>query len=184
MKKTVVLSALVLSGLLLAQVGCSKPVEEPKDDFKPATAKPLPPGPEKLEIKDEVVGDGPEAKSGDEVRVHYTGTLMDGKKFDSSRDRNEPFKFKLGQGQVIKGWDQGVVGMKVGGKRTLTIPSDLGYGDTGSPPNIPGKAGLKFDVELVEVVGAGGGGDAGAGKDGGASKDGGPAKDAAAPAKK
>src|SRR5438045_3381152 len=80
-------------------------------------------GPEKpLEIKDVVVGKGPEAKSGDTVKVHYTGTLTDGKEFDSSRKRNEPFQFTLGQGMVIKGWDEGVAGMKVGGKRKLTIP--------------------------------------------------------------
>lgn len=172
MKKTFALLGAFVTALAIS--GCSKPVEEPKEDFKPAQAKPLPPGPEKLEIKDEVVGQGREVKSGDEVHVHYTGTLMDGKKFDSSRDRNEPFKFKIGQGQVIKGWDQGVVGMKVGGKRQLTIPSDLGYGDNGSPPNIPGKAGLKFDVELVDIVEAidGGAGDGGAKKD----KDAGAAK--------
>ncbi len=146
-------SALILL-LVTSLVACTKAAEEPKEDYKPATAKPLPPGPDKLQITDELVGSGREAKQGDEVKVHYTGTLMDGKKFDSSRDRTEPFKFKLGSGQVIKGWDQGVVGMKVGGKRKLVIPSELGYGDNGSPPNIPGKAGLKFDVELVEIVDA------------------------------
>lgn len=175
MKKTF---ALLGACLALSITACSKPVEEPKEDFKPSTPKPLPPGPEKLEIKDETVGQGREAKSGDEVRVHYTGTLMDGKKFDSSRDRNEPFKFKLGQSQVIKGWDQGVVGMKVGGKRQLTIPSDLGYGDNGSPPNIPPKAGLKFDVELIEIMADAPDGGA---ADGGAKKD--AKKDAGAPKK-
>jgi FKBP-type peptidyl-prolyl cis-trans isomerase len=137
--------------LLVVVLGCSRSVSEPSGDFKPATSDPLPPGPAKLEVVDESVGTGREAKSGDTVRVHYTGTLMNGKKFDSSRDRGDPFEFKLGEGKVIKGWDQGVVGMKVGGKRKLTIPSDLGYGDKGSPPSIPGKAGLKFDVELIEV---------------------------------
>jgi len=154
------LSVLVLSSVC----GCSKKVDEPPvSDYKPAQADPLPPGPEKLETKDETVGTGVEAKTGDTVSVHYTGTLMNGKKFDSSRDKNQPFEFQLGKGNVIKGWDQGVVGMKVGGKRKLTIPSALGYGERGSPPNIPPNAGLKFDVELLEVKGAGGPADAGAG---------------------
>lgn len=137
--------------LLGAALACEKKVDEPSSTYKPAEAPPEPPGPTKLEIVDDAVGTGREAKTGDTVKVHYTGTLMGGKKFDSSRDRNEPFKFTLGKGEVIKGWDQGVVGMKVGGKRKLTIPSDLGYGDSGHPPNIPPKAGLKFDVELVSV---------------------------------
>jgi len=100
-------------------------------------------------------GKGAAAKTGDTVRVHYTGTLLDGKKFDSSRDRNEPFEFTLGKGMVIKGWDEGIVGMKPGGKRKLTIPSDMAYGKRGSPPVIPPDATLIFDVELMEVVGPG-----------------------------
>ena len=136
---------------LALATGCNKTVDEPKTDFKPTQAPPEPPGPTKLEIKDESVGTGKEAKTGDRVRVHYTGTLMNGNKFDSSRDRGDPFEFTLGKGEVIKGWDQGVVGMKVGGKRKLTIPFDLAYGEAGHPPSIPPKAALKFDVELVEV---------------------------------
>ncbi|KAG6612151.1 FK506-binding protein 2 [Phytophthora cinnamomi] len=89
---------------------------------------------------------------GDTLSMHYTGTLRkDGSKFDSSLDRNQPFEFPLGAGRVIKGWDQGLVNMCVGEKRRLTIPSNMGYGDHGSPPKIPGKATLVFDVELLEI---------------------------------
>lgn len=105
----------------------------------------------KLEIVDVVVGGGDEATSGKKVKVHYTGTLENGKKFDSSVDRNEPFQFTLGIGQVIKGWDQGVQGMKVGGKRKLVIPADLGYGSRGAGAVIPPNATLIFEVELLEV---------------------------------
>ena len=104
----------------------------------------------KLGIKDEVVGKGAVAKAGDEVEVHYTGTLTDGTKFDSSRDRSETFKFPLGGGRVIKGWDEGVAGMKVGGKRKLTIPPTLGYG-TRNMGKIPPNSTLLFDVELISV---------------------------------
>lgn len=106
---------------------------------------------EKLIIEDVTVGTGAEAKSGQTVVVHYTGTLMDGTKFDSSKDRGQPFSFRLGAGEVIKGWDQGVAGMKVGGFRKLTIPSDMAYGSRGAGGVIPGNADLKFDVELLEV---------------------------------
>jgi FKBP-type peptidyl-prolyl cis-trans isomerase len=96
-------------------------------------------------------GTGAEAAAGNNVTVHYVGTLTDGKKFDSSRDRGKGFSFKLGAGQVIKGWDQGVAGMKVGGMRKLTIPANLAYGDRGFPPVIPPGATLVFEVELLEV---------------------------------
>lgn len=103
-------------------------------------------------VKEDIkVGKGPEAKSGDRVSVHYTGTLLDGTKFDSSRDRGEPFEFSLGLRQVIQGWDLGVVGMKKGGRRKLTIPGDMAYGKAGSPPKIPPDATLVFDIELLEI---------------------------------
>ncbi|MFK7987187.1 MAG: FKBP-type peptidyl-prolyl cis-trans isomerase [Sandaracinaceae bacterium] len=104
-----------------------------------------------LEIKDIEVGGGAEAVSGNRVEVHYTGCLTDGTKFDSSLDRGQPFGFQLGAGQVIKGWDQGVAGMKVGGKRKLTIPPELAYGERGFPGAIPPNSTLVFDVELVAV---------------------------------
>ncbi|HEY0582005.1 MAG TPA: FKBP-type peptidyl-prolyl cis-trans isomerase [Chloroflexota bacterium] len=107
--------------------------------------------PDGLTFTDDQVGTGAEAQAGKTVSVHYTGWLTDGTKFDSSRDRNQPFSFPLGRGQVIKGWDEGVAGMKVGGKRTLTIPPDLGYGARGAGGVIPPNATLKFEVELLDV---------------------------------
>jgi FKBP-type peptidyl-prolyl cis-trans isomerase len=110
---------------------------------------------EQLVIDEVTLGTGDTAASGKKVTVHYTGWLLDkgakGKKFDSSKDRGDPFVFPLGQGHVIKGWDQGVAGMKVGGKRQLTIPPDLGYGSRGAGGVIPPNAELIFDVELLSV---------------------------------
>jgi len=104
-----------------------------------------------LRYQDLVVGDGDEASPGKEVVVHYTGWLTDGSKFDSSVDHGRPFPFNLGAGDVISGWDEGVAGMRVGGKRKLVIPPALGYGSSGFPPVIPPNATLVFDVELLEV---------------------------------
>jgi peptidylprolyl isomerase len=105
-----------------------------------------------LKYKDRVVGEGPTVKSGDRLSMHYEGTLDDGSKFDSSRDKNRPFEFDLGAGQVIKGWDIGVDGMNVGGQRMLVIPYDLAYGEGGIPGLIPAKSTLTFEVEVLEVL--------------------------------
>ena len=107
--------------------------------------------PSGLKYIDEIVGTGKTPKTGDKVKVHYTGTLTDGTKFDSSRDRNQPFEFPLGVGRVIKGWDEGVSTMKVGGKRKLIIPAELGYGSRNMGA-IPPNSILFFDVELLEVI--------------------------------
>ena len=108
-----------------------------------------------LQYDDTVVGDGEQASKGQSVTVHYTGWLYNdgeqGDKFDSSKDHNDPFVFTLGAGMVIRGWDEGVAGMKVGGARTLIIPADLGYGARGAGGVIPGNATLKFDVELLAL---------------------------------
>ncbi|MCA9689375.1 MAG: FKBP-type peptidyl-prolyl cis-trans isomerase [Nannocystaceae bacterium] len=104
-----------------------------------------------LGIEDLVIGGGDEAKAGQRVDVHYTGWLVSGQKFDSSLDRGRPFSFKLGRRQVIQGWDEGVAGMRVGGKRRLTIPPHLGYGARGAAGVIPPNATLIFEVELLAV---------------------------------
>jgi FKBP-type peptidyl-prolyl cis-trans isomerase FkpA len=113
--------------------------------------------PSGLQYEDTLPGTGPEAVSGHQVTVHYTGWLfkdgVQGAKFDSSKDRGDPFVFSLGAGMVIRGWDEGVAGMKVGGARTLIIPAELGYGARGAGGVIPPNATLKFDVELLGVSG-------------------------------
>jgi len=156
--------ALVLA-LVAFAMSCSQS-EAPKQDDSAAqpaaaTATPQPaaaaaapqPGATVTELKmeDTKVGTGDEAATGKSVTVHYTGWLTDGTKFDSSKDHGQPFTFQLGAGQVIKGWDQGVVGMKVGGVRKLTIPSSLAYGDRGAGGVIPPGATLVFEVELLAV---------------------------------
>ena len=117
---------------------------------KPAVKTPSGAAPSKLVVKDLMKGTGPEAKAGQSVTVNYVGVLYHGgKEFDASWKRNEPFTFTLGKGQVIKGWDQGVAGMKVGGRRELIIPAELAYGKRGSPPTIPANAPLVFVVDLL-----------------------------------
>jgi FKBP-type peptidyl-prolyl cis-trans isomerase len=139
------------------QAPTAKPADQKPQEQQPqpaASAPPAAPTNEKLEIKDLQVGKGAEAKTGDTVSVHYVGTLPDGKEFDQSKKRGKPFDFQLGAGQVIKGWDEGVKGMKVGGKRKLVIPPGMGYGARGVPGAIPPNSNLIFEVELLEVKAA------------------------------
>jgi FKBP-type peptidyl-prolyl cis-trans isomerase len=131
--------------LAVLAAACSQAAPPPAGGSQEVTT------PSGLKYVDEVVGSGAEAKAGQTAVVHYTGWLTDGKKFDSSKDRGQPFSFPLGGGRVIKGWDEGVAGMKVGGKRTLTIPANLGYGAAGAGGVIPPNATLRFEVELLEV---------------------------------
>jgi FKBP-type peptidyl-prolyl cis-trans isomerase FkpA len=140
------LPAFTLAALCLAQAAYSQDKDkDKKEEKKEVTTK------SGLKYTDLKEGEGTAAKSGDTVEVHYTGWLTDGKKFDSSLDRKQPFSFKLGAGRVIKGWDEGVAGMKVGGKRKLTIPPELGYGAQGAGGVIPPNATLIFEVELLKI---------------------------------
>jgi len=141
-------------GLLLAAVlasACGGGETDAEREARMKRAVELSAGVTRLEITDVTVGTGTEAAPGRKVTVHYTGTLMDGTKFDSSRDRNEPFTFTLGVGEVIPGWDEGVKGMKAGGVRRLTIPSSMAYGSRGAGRVIPPNAALQFEVELLSV---------------------------------
>ena len=136
---------------VLVTAGCENKVPEPEATQVPAKETPEVTGPKSLVKKDLKVGTGPAAQKGDTVKVHYTGKLLKTNfKFDSSVGK-DPFKFTIGKGDVIKGWDEGVVGMKKGGTRQLTIPSDLAYGKEGKPPQIPADAPLIFDIELLSI---------------------------------
>jgi len=140
--------------MLLAMAGCARDHESGSSGGTVATSKTggdVHTTASGLQYEDLRVGDGAEAQKGQTVTVQYTGWLADGTKFDSSRDRSQPFRFRLGQGQVIKGWDEGVASMKVGGVRRLTIPADLGYGARGAGGVIPPNATLTFEVELLAL---------------------------------
>jgi FKBP-type peptidyl-prolyl cis-trans isomerase len=140
--------AAALAGLCLTTVVVLSTPAQEKDKEKPKVVTTA----SGLMYEDLKEGTGEAAKAGDNVEVHYTGWLKDGgKKFDSSLDRGKPFSFKLGAGMVIKGWDEGVAGMKTGGKRKLTIPAKLGYGERGAGTAIPPNADLVFEVELLKI---------------------------------
>jgi FKBP-type peptidyl-prolyl cis-trans isomerase len=163
------LTLIVLGCLVLAIGGCggdssttsssageegtaAEQAEAPKEKTKPQVKPPQGPPPKQLVTKDLEEGSGPAAKAGDEVSVQYVGVnYKSGKEFDASWDRGEPFPFVLGSGGVIPGWEQGVEGMKVGGRRELVIPPELGYGSTGSPPAIPPNETLVFVVDLEAI---------------------------------
>ena len=144
--------------LVITLISCNKPYEKKKTETSNTTSSTdkIPEVGEEITIAsglkyiDEVIGTGSVPKAGDKVKVHYTGFLQTGTKFDSSHDRGKPFEFSLGQGKVIKGWDEGIAQMSKGSKCTLIIPPDLGYGERGAGGSIPPNATLLFEVELIE----------------------------------
>lgn len=142
----VIIFLLIIEFLLLISPGDIKLVDS---DIK--TSPSINKNASKLEIKDLIVGEGNAVKSGDTLVLNYIGKLKNGTEFDNSYKRGEPFETTIGIGQVIKGWDEGLVGMKEKGKRALTIPPELGYGANGAPPDIPPNATLYFEVELIQI---------------------------------
>lgn len=148
MKKFLMLPVILAIGFGILMLIDSEPAKKPSTDEDEAEMVTLPSGLKYRILKE---GEGRETKAGDSVVVHYTGKLTNGVVFDSSHNRGDPFTFVLGAGRVIKGWDEGVVGMKVGEKRKLVIPPELGYGSRGSPPSIPPNAKLIFEVEVVDI---------------------------------
>lgn len=152
MRLKALLVLVLVSFLLTACLHEEKPKSEPTDEpqINEQTKEEVMDVKE-LVIDDLSIGNGEEAKEGDKVQVHYTGTLTDGTKFDSSVDRDVPFEFTLGKGDVIKGWDVGVLGMKVGGKRQLTIPPQFAYGERGAGNVIPPNATLIFEIVLIAI---------------------------------
>ncbi len=160
----IILPIIIFSVLFIFIMDKTNPTDSNEDGYEEYTQEELEELAESMEstsdstgdfeefiVEDIEVGNGIEVKEGDVLKVHYIGTLIDGTQFDSSYDRGEPFEFTIGEGSVIEGWDEGLIGMKVGGKRKLSIPSELGYGEIGSS-SIPPNAGLIFEVELIEIV--------------------------------
>ena len=144
----IIVSSFILAGCVKQAVAPGEPVKETQESTQ---SQPQEDNMDQLVIEDTTVGTGAEVKDGDVVRVHYVGTLTDGTEFDSSRARNTTFEFTLGKGQVIKGWDIGIKGMKVGGIRKLTIPPQFAYGNRAVGDVIPANSTLIFDVELVAI---------------------------------
>jgi FKBP-type peptidyl-prolyl cis-trans isomerase FkpA len=154
MRAIVAVLAVTLGALVSAETPAHKPIKVQVVPNTKAPTKVTGDGVKTdsgLQYWDIKVGTGDEAKDGDHVKVHYTGWFTSGKKFDSSVDAHQPYEFTIGKGEVIKGWDEGVTGMKVGGKRQLRIPPELAYGADGHPPQIPENATLIFDVQLLGV---------------------------------
>lgn len=153
MKQNLIIGVLIIAlvlifGYILQDV-MGNPIGTKSESEAPTTQTMEPQ--EKVKIEDITEGTGEPVKSGDTVVINYRGTLEDGTQFDSSYDRGQPFTTQIGVGRVIQGWDEGIPGLKVGGKRKLTIPASLGYGEAGAPPSIPPNATLIFEVELVGI---------------------------------
>lgn len=157
MQKKIIIGVVVLvaAGIIYAVFSADKEedMSQKSDQIATPTVSVLPDASSsaQLKIEDLKIGTGSAVKSGDTIKINYSGTLQDGTKFDSSYDRSDPFQTQIGVGRVIKGWDEGLIGMKVGGKRRLTIPPDLGYGAQGAGGVIPPNATLIFDLELLEI---------------------------------
>ena len=150
MRLTCLLAAAIALGGLAVSNAAPRQDDKSKDKSEGKSEKNWTKTATGLEYLDEKEGNGAKVKAGDTVEVHYTGTFKDGKKFDSSKDRGKPFSFKVGAGEVIKGWEEGLVGMKVGGTRKLKIPYQLAYGENGRP-GIPPKSELHFDIDLLRI---------------------------------
>jgi len=148
----IVVPLMILTDPFGRRAGATSAVADPAaGPLPPPVEQPTPSATSTVSITEVRAGAGAKAGSGDTVKVHYIGTLADGTQFDSSRDRGEPLRLQLGQGQVIKGLEQAVIGMRAGGQRHVAIPQDLAYGESGAPPRIPPRATLNFELELVAI---------------------------------